>query len=247
VSADCREGECGATTLLVTGLPKEAERLLAVAPEDFVDERKKIVATLRDAGRRDDAKAIAEIKKPSQIVLVVNRAARDRPEAAKRAAKAADRLGKTQLAGKPAEYRALVAEMEEGSGLLSEVAVANLSKGRKASDTMRRRVADHIRGALSTKESRRLLTRGSLTEEVEATGFDAFAGLTVPKAHPSAKAKSRAGIDRAKRARERALRTQISEAERALNEAEGLVREAKRARDEAAGRLAELRAQRSSG
>jgi hypothetical protein len=235
-----------ATTVLVTALPKESEHLLAVAPDDFVDERKKIVATLRDAGRRDDAKAVAEIKKPSQIVLAVNRAARDRPEAAKRASKAAERLGKTQLAGKPDEYRALVVEMEEGSGLLSEVAVANLSKGSKASDAMRRRVADHIRGALSTKESRQLLARGSLTEEVEATGFDAFAGLTIPRARRSAKAKSSGGIDQAERARERALRTQISEAERALDEAERLVREVSRARDEAAGRLAELRAQRSS-
>lgn len=226
----------------VADLPKEAAALLALAPENFVDERKRLAASLRDAGRQEDAKAVAEIKKPSQIVLAVNRAARDRPEAAKRAARAAERLGKTQLAGNPDEYRALVTEMEESSGLLSEVAVANLSKGRSASDTTRRRVADHIRGALSAKDSRQLLTRGVLTEEVEPTGFDAFAGVSIPKARRSSAGKPNRASDEARRARERAIQAEISEAERALDEAEELVRKAKRQRAAAAERLEQVRA-----
>ena len=225
---------------------KEGERLLAAEPAAFVEERKKLVGRLRDEGRRDEAKAIAAMSKPSPVVLAVNRAARDRPAAAKRAAKAAERLGKTQLAGKPDEYRALVKEMEESSGFLSEVAVANLSKGRTASDTMRRRVADHIRGALSAKESRQLLVRGALTEEVEPSGFDAFAGMALPKARRSSGDKSGRAADEAQRARERALPAEISQAERVLDEAEKLVRAATRERDDAAERLAALRARKSS-
>src|SRR6187455_2699899 len=131
-------------------IPPEAKKLLAVAPGEFVDARKELVTTLRSEGRREEAQAVSKLKKPSQVVLAVNRAARDRPQAAKDAAKAAERLARTQLAGKPDAYRALVAEMEQASGLLSEVALANVSKSGKPSDAVRRRILDHIRGALST-------------------------------------------------------------------------------------------------
>lgn len=227
-------------------LPKEADGLLALAPDDFVDERKKLAVTLREAGRQDEASAVAAMKKPSRIVLAVNRAARDRPQAAKRAADAAEGLGRTQLAGTPAEYQALVEEMEDASGLLSEVAVANLSKGRRASEAMRRRVADHIRGALSAKETRRLLRRGALGQEVEPTGFDAFAGAHIPKARRRSGVRPSRVSDEAQRARGRALRAEISKAERLLDEAETRVRDATRERDDAISRLADLRGQRSS-
>src|SRR6187431_2593969 len=117
-------------------IPAEAEKLLAVAPEDFVDARKELVSALRGEGRREDAQAVASIKKPSQVVLAVNRAARDRPQAAKDAAKAADRLARTQLAGKPEEYRALTKDMEQAASLLSEVAIAMVSKSGRPTDAV---------------------------------------------------------------------------------------------------------------
>jgi hypothetical protein len=94
-------GERSTETRMSPEIPGEAEKLLAVAPEEFVDARKELVTALRSEGRREDAQAVASIKKPSQVVLAVNCAARDRPQAAKDAAKAADRLARTQLAGKP--------------------------------------------------------------------------------------------------------------------------------------------------
>ena len=225
-------------------IPAEAEKLLAVPPEGFVDARKDLATQLRDEGRREEAQTVSKIKKPSPVVLAVNRAARDRPQAAKDAAKAAERLARTQLAGKPDAYRALVAEMEQASGLLTEVALANVSKSGTPSDAVRRRIVDHIRGALSTEETRALLERGVLVEEIEPAGFDAFVGVPVPKTHSgSAAAARKRDAEREKRAREKERQQAASALRKQLAEAEQLVNEATRQRDELARRVAQLEAE----
>ena len=56
-------------------LRTDAERLLAVKPEEFVEERARIARRLRDEGRAEDARAVAGTKKPPLVVLAVNRAA----------------------------------------------------------------------------------------------------------------------------------------------------------------------------
>jgi hypothetical protein len=223
-------------------LPKDAERLLAVAPEDFVEERKRLVRRLRDEGRSDEARAVAETKKPSPVVLAVNRAARDRPQAAKDAARAAELLGRAQLSGKPDDYRKLLSEMEQASALLAEVAVANLSRGKNASEAVRRRVHDHLRGALSNEETRQQLVRGALADEVEASGFDAFAGLPRPKQSPQrARPRPSQDAERQRRALAR-LQKDIADTGGALDEAERRVREATRERDRLAKKLETLNA-----
>jgi hypothetical protein len=225
-------------------LPKDVEKLLAVAPEDFVEERKRLTRTLRDAGRDDAARAVAETTKPPAVVLAVNRAARDRPQAAKDAARAAELLGRAQLSGKPDEYRKLLGEMEQASTLLAEVAVANLSRGKTASEAMRRRVADHIRGALANEALRRLLVRGALRDEADAPGFDAFAGLPRPKrSRQRATAKPPRDEERRRRALEK-LEDEIAAAGEALADAERRVREATRERDRLARKLEALEARR---
>ena len=207
-----------------------------------MDARAQLVRTLRDEGRREEATAVASIKKPSQVVLAVNRAARDRPQAAKDAAKAAKRLAHTQLAGEPEQYAALVQEMETASSLVGEVAVARLSAGGRPTDAMRRRVADHIRGALAGKETRDLLVRGVLTEEVEPPGFAAFAGLPVPEVRAS-RTKQKRDDDRERRSRRKQVQQGLADARRRLAAAEQLVREATRERDEIATQLERLEAE----
>jgi len=224
-------------------IPAEAEKLLAVAPEDFVDARKEVATQLREDGRRGEAQAVSRMRKPSPVVLAVNRAARDRPRAAKDAAKAAERLTRTQLAGKPDAYRALVSEMEQASALLNEVAMANVSKSGKPTEAVRRRIVDHIRGALSTEETRALLARGVLVEEIEPAGFDAFAGVPIPKPRAGSAAATERQAERAARAREKERQRAASALRKQLAEANELVSEATRRRDDLALRLAELEAE----
>ncbi len=225
-------------------VPKDIEKLLAVAPEDFVEERKRLARKLRDEGRADDARGVAETAKPSVVVLAVNRAARDRPQAAKDAARAAERLSRAQLSGKPDEYRELLGEMEQASALLAEVAVANLSRGKTATEAMRRRVADHIRGVLANETLRRLLVRGALRDEADAPGFEAFAGLPRPKqSRQRATAKPPRDKERQRRALEK-LEDEIAAARKALDDAERRVRDVTRERDGLAKKLEALEAKR---
>jgi len=226
----------------VADVSKELERLLAVRPTVFVEERKKLARQLRDEGRSEDAAIVAAMAKPSPVVLAVNRAARDRPQAAKDAAGAAERLARAQLSGKADAYGQLMVEMGKASALLADVALANLSKG-TASEAMRRRTNDHIRGALSSKDTRSLLVRGALTHEIEPTGFDALGGVPVPKRTQKSKGASKRDAQRESKARQKQLQAEIRSIRQELSDAERQVRDATLARDALAGRLGELQTQ----
>jgi septal ring factor EnvC (AmiA/AmiB activator) len=108
---------------------------------------------------------------------------------------------------------------------------------------MRRRVADHLRGALSNEEMRRQLVRGAVREEAEAPGFDAFAGLPVPKRSRRRDRPKPQARDRQKQALAK-LTDEIAEARQALDDAEKRVRETTRERDSLAKKLEALEAKR---
>ena len=219
-------------------LPAEAERLLSVAPDAFVEERKRVAADLRDAGRRDDAAQVAALRKPTAVVLAVNRAARDRPQAAKDAAEAAARVRDTQLSGERDAYRAAVADLDRALDLLAEVAVAHVGgKGKKPTDAMRQRVRELLRSAVADETTREALVRGALSAEQEASGFGSFAGAAVAARPRSSRRKAdagkRASAERERRKREKALKEELRRAEQALREAERMVAQAEREREEA--------------
>jgi hypothetical protein len=226
-------------------LPPEGERLLAVAPEEFVSQRNRVARELKEAGRDDDARAVAELKKPSAVVLAVNRAARDRSRAARDAAAAAERVRKTQLAGKSEEFERASAELEEALGLLAEVAVARLSRGKSASESMRRRVNDLLRAAMGGNESRDALVRGALVDELEASGFSPFEGLAVPRGGRGRSAggtKQPSRGDERRRARREQLEAELAQAQNELASAQRRADEAAREQDRAAKAVAALQA-----
>jgi hypothetical protein len=226
-----------------TELPPEAERLLAARPAEFVAERTRIASELRAAGRADDARAVAALRKPTGVVLAVNRGARDRPQAASDAATAAVRVRDTQLAGDPDAYREALQELESALGLLADVAAAHLSGGRAPSDDARRRVRDLLRAAVANDGARDALLRGALREELEAPGFSPFQGLPVtpPKRKAGRPEPRRARAEEQRAARERKLREELADAERALEAARGAEERATRERVEAERTLERLR------
>jgi hypothetical protein len=230
----------------VSELPPESEKLLAVSPDEFVEERKRLVKELRDEGKSDEADAVAALRKPSAVVLAVNRAARDRPKAAEAAVKAAEKVEKAQGSGDLDGFRAAMGELDEALDLLSEVAVARVSpSGKTATDAMRRRVHDLLRRAVATKETRAGIERGTLLEEQEAAGFSALPAVSRKprkKEQPRSAKDARAERDAAKRReREGALRAELAEAEAALEVAEKVVRAAERERDKAERAVAAVR------
>ena len=217
-------------------LVPEAERLLAVAPEDFVAERKALARTLREEGRGEEAAAVERLRKPSRVVFAVNRAARDRPQAARGAAAAAENVKELQLGGDPEAFQKALRELDDAVGLLADVAVAHVAPpGGEATDAMRHRVRDLLRAAVADDAARPALARGALAEEVESPGFSPFAGMTAtaPPKRPARKERAPTAAERRqseRREQQLALRAELDDVERALAGATKAAREAERER-----------------
>jgi DNA repair exonuclease SbcCD ATPase subunit len=215
----------------VSGYPDEARRLLAAAPDEFVAERRRLAGELRRSGRREDAEAVAALRKPPAVVLAVNRAARDRPEAARAAADAALRVLKAQAEGSVSEVAEARGDMDRALDLLAEVAVAHVRPdGSAPSETTRRRIQELLRRAVALDDTREALRRGALVEEQDAPGFASVAGVPVKpsrdsRARRGGTAKPNAAEERRRR-REQQVRAELADAEEKLREAESRLREA---------------------
>jgi hypothetical protein len=232
----------------VVELSPEAERLLAVAPDRFVAERKELAKSLRDDGRSEEATTVDALRKPSAVVLAVNRSARDRPKAAQAAVAAAESVRDAQVARDADAFAGAVRELDAALDLLADVAVAQLSPpGKSASEAMRRRVRDLLRAAVADDEARVALARGALTEELDAPGFSPFAGAAFAAPKPAAastpKKKPRAAARREaeKRAQLEALREELRVAEAELKKAAKAARDVERARARAEAAVESLR------
>jgi hypothetical protein len=233
----------------VSDLPPEADKLLAVVPDEFVERRKRLASELRDAGRADDAEAVSGLRKPSAVVFAVNRAARDRSKAASSAVEAAERVANAQVEGDAEAFERAVADLASALDLLAEVAAAHVSPGGKSpTDAMRRRVRELLRGAVADDTTRDQLRRGALREELEAVGFSPYAGFAAKPAKRTrgssapSKAEQRE-TERETKRRERigALEDELKAAERRLDEAEKSVRAAERERTSAEREVGALR------
>lgn len=233
---------------MAADVPAEAEKLLSVAPSEFVSERGRLVRELRKARRTEEAAIVASLRRPPPVVLAVNRATRARPKAARAAAEAALRVKKTQLGGDPDAYRRALAELEDSLGLLAEVALAHVSpQGKEPSEAMRRRVRDLLRNAVAEDEARDALARGVLEREVETSGFSPFAGVApAPRARKQAAPSTREREERTaerQREREQELRAELAVAEKRLQEAERSLRDAERERVKVEREVDAIRAQ----
>jgi hypothetical protein len=218
----------------MSGLPKDAEALLSVAPDDFVTARNRLARELRDAGRKDEAVAVAALRKPPPVVLAANRAARSRPQVAKDAARAAKRV-KKQL-GLDSEARKA---LDDALKLLEDVALAFLGGTKKPSDATRRRLHELLQNAVADDDALAALTRGVLMEEPEPAGFAAYAGarLTPRKAPAKSETRAQVAAEKKRQETERALREEVAAAEKRLETAVNAEEKAARERVRAAREL----------
>jgi hypothetical protein len=230
----------------VVELPKEAERLLALGPTEFVPARNRLARELRASGQAEEAAVVAGLRKPPAPVLAVNRASRDRPQAARAAVVAAKRVEKAHGGGDPDAFRTAVGELDDALELLADVAVAHVAPpGKEASEAMRRRVYDLLRRAVATEASREGLARGALLEEPPAADFSSLSAVSVaPPRQSAARADSGAARrDAVRQKRVKALRGELKRAEQALAEAERAAAAAERERSRAERAVVRLRAE----
>ncbi len=225
-------------------LEDELDRLYGAELPEFVTERKRLAGALKKEGRRAEAEQVAELRKPSVSVWVVNQLARRRRKDIDRLLDAGHRLAATQRALLSGGERQAFerASKDEREALNRLAAGARSILGERSSTATLERVISTLRAAAISDGSRPDLARGRLTADVDPAGFDAFAGGATSAATPprpktrSARtdgnraereqavrdhAAKRAAIDRAQaelrsaREREATLAKRIREAERA--------------------------------
>lgn len=181
---------------------------------DFVAERKRLAGELEG----DDAKAFAKLRKPSTAAWVLNQLARRERRDVDLLLDAGHRLRQAGL-DKSAVEHARKAEIDA----LRRLRRAAEQLG--ASGQTLAHVDEGLRAAAVTEEGRAQLALGRFAEPpTGSVGFEAYAGMQVPKRKPQPKAKPKPRVNKELRAAEQRverLREQLAEAERRVEELRG--------------------------
>lgn len=211
-----------------TSIEADVDRLYGLPLADFTKERDALARRLRAEGNRDDAAAVAELRKPVLAAWVVNRLARERVDGVRALVDAAAAI----RAGKPDAAERFRATADDLARAGREVLAA---EGRRPTDAVLRDVATTLRATAAAEPD--VLLGGRLTEPVEATGFEAMAGA-VPRRPASPRARREPEPKRAAQPD----RARVQEARKALAEARHEARRLARAADLAEREARSLRA-----
>jgi hypothetical protein len=242
----------------VPKLEREIDRLYALPLDEFTSSRNELARRLKKEGDAGAADEVAALGKPSVPAWAINQVARREKASMRALLDAAAKLRKAQeraLGGGQADAlraaqsteRDAVRDLTRRAGELLEEA------GRPASRAVLERIRTTLGAAALTEPARSALKAGRLTGEVEASGFDALAGIKPSPAQRDELAERR----ERKAERERELRrlqkrveqleARAQEAERKADDAEEAATEARDVAEErrrdaraAASELAEL-------
>jgi hypothetical protein len=209
---------------VVPELEAELDELYAAPPEDFIRVRNDLAQRLKQAGQTDAATRVKQLRKPTIVLWGVNQLARRHPDEVRALLDAGARLRTAQeaaLRGETQELRSATAAERKLLRSLTERSEALLrEKGFSADAT---RIVSTLRAAAVDPAGRDLLERGRLSDELTATGFDAFAGLEIPsKTEAQEKAPKKVSPARQRRREEklRKLRENVTKAEKEATKAE---------------------------
>jgi hypothetical protein len=224
------------------------EQLYAVDLDEFVAERKRLERELRGDGKPAEADEIAARRKPPLPVFLANRLARARPRDVEELIDASGRLAKAQRKGDADGVRTAGAA---ANGAVRELVEAAAVLSRGLSSDVAQRLATTLRAAASSPQGAAELRRGVLADEVEPSGFAAFAGVTLesrktsraapaPRQAPAGKRETKAAAARKRRLAE--LEAELEQAHETLAAAEAALGAAEREATRARKRVADLTA-----
>jgi hypothetical protein len=223
----------------------ELDDLYGVPLDRFVPERATLVRALRSAGEREQAAAVAALRKPSVAAWAVNQLVRSRRAEVDALLRAGDALREAQAGvlsgGADARDLRAAADRERGAvddlvdtarGLLS-------SSGQELSATTLERIADTLHAAALDDDARAEVNDGRLVRELRHVGLgaglgDAFAAAPAQSrpARPARPAKGEAATQR--RAAKGETAKQRRSAEAAQREREAARKQARAAERDAA-------------
>jgi hypothetical protein len=215
---------------------KPPRRLFEVPPAEFTAARNALVRELRDAGKADEAKEVAALRKPPASLWIANQLGPRHRRELEALIEATGRLGKVQ-AGAGGDLREAMQEqraalqkvMEKVEGVAREI------EAHVTPELQRRVQTTATSAAASDPEA---LLEGTLERELEATGFGELLGKA-----PAAEAHAPAPKSRATQVENAGGRTDEKAAKAAEKRAEADARRA-RARHERELARAEAEAKR---
>lgn len=225
--------------------PTDVAALLAVPPEEFVAARTARAKELKAEGRKEEAAALAKLRKPVRLVWIVGELARRHPDVAGAASDVAQELEEAQASG--SGVRPLLKRFRDVVGRVAELA------DEVEGNVDRLEVGLALREVLADPDARDAWIEGRLLhlpgDEEDEAPADELAPRRAKKvaAKKAARKKEEEGDDDAA-AREEAERAAAEEeargvAEEAVAQTEAEVEDATSARDEAAATLAALEQQ----
>jgi hypothetical protein len=202
------------------------DELYSAPLDEFIARRTALAKQLKAEGRAGEAAEVGGAQKPSVPLWTVNQLARRNKPAVKKVVEASDALRKALGKG---DHDAFSAAQKEQTDALKKLRDAARSLLGKATDPVLERVVSAFRTASVDDDLRDALLAGRLTEEPEASGFDALAGLSFAPAGPRKQAaKPKRDADRIKEATKA-----LQQAKADARERERDAREAERAADKA--------------
>ncbi|MGZ8695309.1 MAG: hypothetical protein ACXWYS_07710 [Gaiellaceae bacterium] len=220
-------------------------QLYGLPLNDFVPGRDALARELRRAGDKERAAEVARLKRPSVAAWAVNQLARRNRKELDLLLDAGHRLRTGQeealQGGDPGKFQTARSEHDRAVRALVGAARELLGSERgTASDQMLSSIERTLRYASIDEEQRAALASGRLTEEVDAPGFGAFAGMAIPPAPPHRPApQAERAQPAAKRARpdgaaeREARKSRLAEAQAALKVARERERETRQTLREA--------------
>jgi hypothetical protein len=152
------------------------DELYGAPLEEFVATRNRLAKELGG----DEGKAFAKLRKPNRAAWVLNQLAREHRRDVDLLLDAGHRLRQAGL-DKEAVDRARATESDALKKLRRDAEQLG------ASGQALTQVSESLRAAAVSEEGRELLARGRFTEPLQATGFEAYAGMELPKRKPRPK------------------------------------------------------------
>jgi hypothetical protein len=211
---------------VVPDLEEELDRLYGLPLEEFTPARNDLARRLKRANQAEAATRVQALKKPSVPVWAANQLARRHADDVEALVDAGLRLREAQEtafrgeAGRAAVREATSAERDAARTLTRLAQELLEQEGRPTTRAVVDRIGALLRSAAITPAAGAALRAGRLTEEVETGGFDALAGLEVPKSRPRKEPQPPPRVDRRREQRLQRLRERYDELEQRARQAE---------------------------
>jgi len=183
----------------------DSDELYGLPLDRFIAERGALARSLRGDGRREEATAVAALRKPSVAAWAVNQLVRTQPKPVADLFAAGDQLREVQSAvldGREAPAALRVAVEAERAAVDALIAAASgllSSEGHELSPAVLDRVAETLNAAALDDDARASVEGGRLQRELRHVGLGGGALVPEPAAKRS-KAAPRAGKPRAAKA-----------------------------------------------